>query len=1039
MQPLHIMLDFTRTRNANDPYGFQFGRQTYVCKVDGRGAHTITIDWNDELLADLDSLGSDRCDANTPQRVGNQLRDILKATDWPVSQQLVVDAIGTSPPRPVRVTVVSDAAEIYALPWELLALDSGEHLGLLPSVLVRYAWHGRRRVLPANAASKPGRILLAWSESHGVVPHGEHWRVLYELAAPTPSTTPRTLRWGAFAARRDEVARVSYDRLGEALATSNHDEPVSILHLLCHGVSQGNAVGLGFHDGDGDGNHGQAVIHGGDLRELLGPHAHHLRVVVLAACHSGDSRLLNNELGSIAQNLHRAGIETVIASRMPLSIAGSVKFAKAFYGALGNYAANAKDAAEHAFLQARRAVAPSNDRYSLQLYARPEEQDKAEAHRRPNYQDGATQQRSEQLEEAYRRRETLREAGLDTADVNKDILALKRALREGGQLKAGDILGEGRYLLSRRVGHGGFAVVWEAWDTQNQEVVAIKVLHSNLAGDELRRQRFFRGARMMASLDHEAVVRVREPHGHDGGYHYFVMEFVSGGNVDEAVMAGCLPSELAYGLLYRLSHVLAEIHQKGMVHRDIKPQNILLTDAGEAKLADFDLVAAKDSTGGTRTGALGTLLYAAPEMLDRPQEADARADVYGLGMTALFVLHGGRLPYEVLMGDKAGFIGKLPVKKALAKVLKKATATSPADRYQNASELHEALLMANPAIIVERGKRKPARAAAAPPWRMAGAVAAVVVSAVIAVSDWSLSGDEEGPIASVEEDRGAIGSEEAANQQGMTERRDRITLTGDIENKPRDVDDGKNLRPKMVGLSGGTFWMGTEGEEGDDDEKPRHEVTISAFEISETEVTQGQWERLMGNNPSNCRYGCGDNLPVNVVSWYDAVEYLNKLSEHEGLIACYKGPRESIEWNRSCTGYRLPTEAEWEYAARAGSESAYSFGDDAAKLDEYAWYNENAGRKVHAVASKRANRWGLYDMHGNVLEWVWDRYGAYSEKSVQDPTGTKVGAARVVRGGSFLFRAGNLRSAYRVRYLPGLRVRFYGFRVARGGPRALSH
>ena len=751
MQPLHIMLDFTRTRNANDPYGFQFGRQTYVCKVDGRGAHTITIDWNDELLADLDSLGSDRCDANTPQRVGNQLRDILKATDWPVSHQRVVDAIGTSPPRPVRVTVVSDAAEIYALPWELLALDSGEHLGLLPSVLVRYAWHGRRRVLPANATSKPGRILLAWSESHGVVPHDHHQRILHELASPKLSTTPGTPGWGTFDARRDEVAWVSYDSLRDALATSNNDEPVSILHLLCHGVSEGNAVGLGFHDGDGDGHQGQAVIHGGHLRELLGPHAPHLRVVVLVACHSGDSRLLNNELGSIAQNLHRAGIETVIASRMPLSIKGSVKFAKAFYGTLSPHAANAKDAAEHAFLQTRRAVAPSNDRYSLQLYVRPEEQCMAAAHRRPHYQDGKTQQRSEQLEEAYRRRETLREAGLDTADVNKDILALKRALREGGQLKAGDILGEGRYLLSRRVGHGGFAVVWEAWDTQNQEVVAIKVLHSNLAGDELRRQRFFRGARMMASLDHEAVVSVRKPHGHDGGYHYFVMEFVGGGNVDEAVMAGCLPPELAYGLLYRLSYVLAEVHEKGMVHRDIKPQNILLTDAGEAKLADFDLVAAKDSTGGTRTGALGTLLYAAPEMLDRPQEADARADVYGLGMTGLFVLHGGRLPYEVLMGDKAGLIGKLPVKRTLAKVLKKATATNPEDRYQNASELYEALLAANPAIIAERRKRKPSRAAATIPWRMAGAVAAVVVSVVIAVSDWSLSGDEEGPIASAEE------------------------------------------------------------------------------------------------------------------------------------------------------------------------------------------------------------------------------------------------------------------------------------------------
>ena len=144
----------------------------------------------------------------------------------------------------------------------------------------------------------------------------------------------------------------------------------------------------------------------------------------------------------------------------------------------------------------------------------------------PSYQDAATQALCDRVEEARERKRRLLEVGVDTSEIDREIRDLRRQLREGGQLRAGDALGNGRYLLLRQVGRGGFAIVWEAHDRERDERVAVKVLHSNLAGDRIRLERFFRGARTMAELEHEHVVRVREQRGEDGGYHYFVMEFI---------------------------------------------------------------------------------------------------------------------------------------------------------------------------------------------------------------------------------------------------------------------------------------------------------------------------------------------------------------------------------------------------------------------------------------------------------------------------------------------------------------------------------
>ena len=195
-----------------------------------------------------------------------------------------------------------------------------------------------------------------------------------------------------------------------------------------------------------------------------------------------------------------------------------------------------------------------------------------------------------------------------------------------------------------------------------------------------------------------------------------------------------------------------------------------------------------------------------------------------------------------------------------------------------------------------------------------------------------------------------------------------------------------------------------------------HQVTLTkSFEIGVYEVTQKQYEKVMGGNPSRFK---GAQNPVENVSWDDAVDFCRKLSALPGeKIAGYV--------------YRLPTEAEWEYACRAGTTTKYSFGDSDSPLGDYAWYDKNSGKTTHPVGQKHPNAWGLYDMHGNVWEWCQDCHADYPSGSVADPTGRSSSSVRGYRGGSWDFSAGNCRSANRFRISPSFRFNFLGFRVVR--------
>ncbi len=295
-----------------------------------------------------------------------------------------------------------------------------------------------------------------------------------------------------------------------------------------------------------------------------------------------------------------------------------------------------------------------------------------------------------QIEEALQRKANLAACGLPTIDADQDILVLKRQRRQGGQLRSGDRLGD-RYVLHKQCGVGGFGRVWDAVDTESQTRVAIKVLHGHLAGSVLQRDRFFRGARIASKIAHNAVIHIRERKAEDDGFYFFVMDFITGGDLRQAVMDKRVPKENIMPLLLTVADAVAEVHKRGYVHRDIKPTNILLTEGSAPKLTDFDLVAAPDTTGGTQTGlGMGTLYFAPPELLHNAADTDARVDVFGLGMTAVFMLYGHDLPLDV-WSDRKRFMNALPCSQHLRDVLWRAVALNRSERYPDAASLCEAL------------------------------------------------------------------------------------------------------------------------------------------------------------------------------------------------------------------------------------------------------------------------------------------------------------------------------------------------------------
>ena len=271
---------------------------------------------------------------------------------------------------------------------------------------------------------------------------------------------------------------------------------------------------------------------------------------------------------------------------------------------------------------------------------------------------------------------------------------------------------------------------------------------------------------------------------------------------------------------------------------------------------------------------------------------------------------------------------------------------------------------------------------------------------------------------------------EGARQALPAEKRARL-------NEPPSPAMYGSPRNCLVSIEGGGFLMGSPQEEvGRYDNETLHDARVSSFYIGKYNVTQKEYTEVMGINPSKFR---GDAMPVENVSWLDAIQYCNRLSQRENLVPAYVINGEQVGWNREANGYRLPTEAEWEYACRAGTRTPFNTGDNIttfqANYNGNYPYNGNIKgtyrERTTAGGSFSPNAWGIYDMHGNVWEWCWDWYGIYKAGDERDPAGPASGSRRVLHGGSWISDARNLRSAYRYCSIPSFRTYYLGFRLVR--------
>lgn len=584
---------------------------------------------------------------------------------------------------------------------------------------------------------------------------------------------------------------------------------------------------------------------------------------------------------------------------------------------------------------------------------------------------------SRKLNEAYKLREDRVCQGLDTKEIDECIINLRRQQRIGPLLKPDELLAGGRFRLLEEIGEGGFATIWKAFDKYRRTLVAIKVLHNHCARNQNIMERFRRGAKRMATLRHPNIVIVYEDVKEDSGFYYYVMEYIKHGDFRQKILEKQFTREQIINLILQAGEALHYAHENGLLHRDVKPANILITDNGSARLTDFDLVYAVDTTGGT-TGAMGTIIYTAPEVMQSAKTASVQSDVYSLAMTMVFGLYGEDIPLIYLFGRLDSLVSGLNCGIGIKKILRKAVALEAALRFASIKDFclelqKENILFSNSNPNHYISKIKPLKI------------------------DLELFKFE------------TVIIDANGNIKNL--------LTSSTYYFRENLENGIVL--DMVQIPEGKFLMGSPKDEGYDNEKPQHEVTIPPFYIGKYPITQAQWQVIMGNNPSQFK---GDNLPVESILWEDAVEFCWRLSQKTGKE------------------YSLPSEAQWEYACRAGTITPFAFGDSI--TPEVVNYDGNypyaqtpkglyRGTTIPVGSLKIANRFGLYDMHGNIWEWCQDRWhnnynGAPDDGTVWEKSDSE---SHVLRGGAWDYSSYNSRSALRDygryddhRYLIGLRV-----------------
>jgi formylglycine-generating enzyme required for sulfatase activity/tRNA A-37 threonylcarbamoyl transferase component Bud32 len=646
----------------------------------------------------------------------------------------------------------------------------------------------------------------------------------------------------------------------------------------------------------------------------------------------------------------------------------------------------------------------------------------------------------------------------------------------------------GSYVLIEKLGEGGMGEVFKARHQKMGRLVAVKVIRKDRLKNPESVQRFKREIQATAQLSHPNIVMALDAD-QAGDMHFLVMEHVEGIDLGRLTRAsGPQPVPQACDYIRQGALGLQHAFEKGLVHRDIKPTNLLLatkanaygTTAGTVKLLDLGLARLQQPAEGDPTSNLtqlgkvvGTVDFIAPEQALDSRKADVRSDLYSLGGTFFFILtrkipFPGDDPREKVMKhqmDEPPAVEQLrpEVPAGVSAIIRKLLAKKPEDRYQTPAELAAALApFSKPASSWEIRAPVPVAAAARPPEAAVPVAGVAPTIGDVPVAALTVVPDSDSVPVAVAVTEPVNGSVPVAGPASIVvRRRQRRTMLridsmrwlliaallavilfalalgvaflvkSSGSSQMRDpgaagpaLVEGRftnSLGMPFVLIRPGTFLMGSAETDAlhEDNELPQHPVTMSQpYYLGVHEVTQREFEKVTGRNPAQSRGADSGNLPVESVTWDDAVDFCTRLTALE--------PE-----HRAGRRYRLPTEAEWEYGCRAGSKGAFCFGDDRALLNQYAWWGERAG-SPHPVGSRRENAWGLCDVHGNVWEWCSDYFDAayYRQAPAVDPSGPASGSERVCRGGCSTSQARDLRAARRWGVDPRQSLATIGFRVA---------
>jgi formylglycine-generating enzyme required for sulfatase activity/tRNA A-37 threonylcarbamoyl transferase component Bud32 len=626
----------------------------------------------------------------------------------------------------------------------------------------------------------------------------------------------------------------------------------------------------------------------------------------------------------------------------------------------------------------------------------------------------------------------------------------------------------GKYQILEKIGAGGMGQVYKAFHSGTERIVAIKVMLEKSKTDLGLIKRFEREVKAAAKLVHANIITVFDADQADGRI-FMVMEYIKGDDLEEILRKkGPLSVSEVVDYILQAAKGLKYAHDQGVIHRDIKPGNILVDSSGNVKIVDMGL--AKIEMKGPEEelsrltadlSVMGTIDYMSPEQAESTKDVDSRADIYSLGATLYYILIG-----EVLYPEKKTIVQKIlshrempipslcmnrsDVPPSLDIIFTKMVAKKVEDRYASMAEVIAELSeikMSVTGISVGRialgskqlkqvsfpetvdffddsktingrignkgtdshvGKKMLAY--------KSGIMQKIYIPKVLAFTGiivlvlFSLTLLMK-PVAKVKEDVKEQNTEQVKLKQKKEAKAKQIDLMNLNVVKEEQEDLGKGVKLDLVLIPAGKFMMGSPAsEKGRRDNETQHEVTLTKpYYMGKYEVTQEQWESVVGNNPSIKTKGA--KLPVTDVSWNDCQEFIKKLNA------------------KTNGGYRLPTEAEWEFACRAGTSTVYSFGDKITPQD--ANYGDSKIGKSVAVGSYKPNAFGLYDMHGNVWEWCEDWFAGFPAGAATDPKGPATEGNLVLRGGSFGDADSFARSSYRFVYSPFYRDIYGGFRLAR--------